>query len=202
MNLVDTVAPGCVRQRTDARSMPAQASSSHGSFDFDQPVSCSWLAQFESYGLLPDMTFSSNTRNKRRIAFVALLVWLFGVASGVANACLLELRTAPSAGTTSATLERAHVRHAATGHAAGSDAHQHDDANAPKAPCLKACDDSGNSIPKQPGAAAGTDPGPPFMVAILWTTAPSSLSATQRQDAWSGTPSEPPLRLRYVRLTL
>ncbi|MEP6964245.1 MAG: hypothetical protein ABI845_02070, partial [Polaromonas sp.] len=33
-----------------------------------------------------------NRRAKRNTAFMVLLVWLFALASGVANACLLEAR--------------------------------------------------------------------------------------------------------------
>jgi hypothetical protein len=38
------------------------------------------------------MKLFSNIRSKRSIAFIALLVWVFALASGVANACLLEAR--------------------------------------------------------------------------------------------------------------
>ena len=37
------------------------------------------------------MKVFSTIRTQRSPAFVALLVWLFALASGVANACLLEL---------------------------------------------------------------------------------------------------------------
>ena len=36
------------------------------------------------------MKLFSTTRTKRNTAFVVLLGWLFALASGVANACLLE----------------------------------------------------------------------------------------------------------------
>ena len=38
------------------------------------------------------MKLFPNTRAKRNTAFMVLLVWLFALASGVANACLLEAR--------------------------------------------------------------------------------------------------------------
>ncbi|KWT91658.1 MULTISPECIES: hypothetical protein [unclassified Variovorax] len=38
------------------------------------------------------MKLFSTIRTKRNTAFFAMLVWLFVLASGIANACLLEVR--------------------------------------------------------------------------------------------------------------
>ena len=88
-----------------------------------------------------NMNFFASTRTQRRIAFAVLLVWLFAVASGVANACLLEVSDGPQA--------------------RGVHAHRDD---AP--PCLKVCDEGSTALLKLQAPVDLSDPGMAPLVAV------------------------------------
>ncbi len=147
------------------------------------------------------MKLYSNIRIKRHAAFVVLLVLLFALASGVANACLLEERGAHSHGATTEyplaalklTTEHGHPQAVA----------DHDDDSLPaKAPCLKACDDGSRSMPKQDLTVVQADPGPPPLVAVLWTEATPAPPMSDRLDRVQYVIPELPIRVRYLRLAL
>ena len=99
----------------------------------------------------PHMKFFAHTRIKRNTAFAMLLVWLFMLASGVANACLLEAPEPHSrvgmepAGATSP----AHAELVA--HPVDSAGH-HDEPTSSKESCLKACNDGTNALLKASSA--------------------------------------------------
>ena len=142
----------------------------------------------------------SNIRAKRSTAFIVLLVWLFALASGVANACLLEARETHSHIATAASSEPAHASVILPGHA-GAVA---DGVDKPhfKAPCLKVCDDGSRSFPKQDSTVAQTDPGPALLVLVLWgTVAPVVPTLRQIDDRQPATP-ELPIRVRFSRLAI
>ena len=146
------------------------------------------------------MKLFSNRDARRNTTFVVLLVWLFALASGVANACLLEARGTHS-----------HVAAAgpdgpagavAAGHAgiaAGHDAAQH----AAKAPCLKVCSDGAQSLVTQYAKVAEGESGPPPGAADLWPEAkdPDDLARGSAGDNRAVT-AGPPLRVRFSRLAL
>ena len=94
----------------------------------------------------------SNSRNRRHTAWMMLLVWLFTLASGAANACVLEVRGSHSHGAPAAHLSAMGVGlETAAGHAAGSAHDEHDtDTEPTKDSCLKACDAGSQSLLKQP----------------------------------------------------
>lgn len=71
-----------------------------------------------------------------------------------------------------------------------------------KAPCLKACDDGSNSLPKQDFAFAQVDPGPAPLVAVLWAAARPVVSTSRRMDDLQPASPELPIRVRYSRLAL
>ena len=119
------------------------------------------------------MKLFSTTRTKRNTAFFAMLVWLFALASGIANACQAR---------------------AAAGHGHDSDT--------PKAPCLKVCDDESRSLPKQESGAAQTNPGPAPLFTELWSAATGVGAPPVRVEDLHPLASGLPLRLRYVRLAL
>ncbi len=142
--------------------------------------------QFES-----DMTLFSNRRSKRNTACLVLLLWLFALASGVANACLLDApRTtyqvvmAGSSGT-----DRAISGHGDFNHSSSTT-------------CLKVCDDNSRSLPKPDSGIDQADPGPAPVVAVLWNAAipmvPVLRTTAGLQPATAGLP----VRIRYVRLAL
>ena len=142
----------------------------------------------------------SNHRTKRNTTFVALLVWLFALASGMANACLLEtpakhLHVAAnhSAGTP-------HV-HALASHVIAIDADD-DDRDGSKESCLKACDDGANALLKPQTGADLTDPGLAPFVVVVWTTATPVASVPSRFDILQVPIVGRPFRVRYSRLAL
>ncbi len=81
------------------------------------------------------MKFFAHNRTKRHTAFVVLLVWLFALASGVANACLLQTPELPSTAQHGPEAATTQVPAHSDGHPGGS-AH-HDDADSTKESCLK-----------------------------------------------------------------
>jgi hypothetical protein len=134
------------------------------------------------------------SRTQRSITFVVLLVWLFGLATGVANACLLEAHEGHSG---------SHEFSALSAGADGAVA-SHDDhgPEASKAPCLKFCGDSANSAVKQQSTADSTHAGQvPFTVSArpVVTTAASPLV---READLRRPPPGPPIRVRFSPLLL
>lgn len=98
------------------------------------------------------------TTAKRRAASLMLVVWLFVLASGIANACLLE---APDQGGHQSSSGGSHNKRDAA-------ASGHDSEQGSRAPCLKACDDGSQALQSSAGTDS-VDPGSPFLVAVLWT---------------------------------
>ena len=150
--------------------------------------------------------FNSSTR--RNAAFAILLVWLFALGSGVANACLIQtekshgyglghghesLTTHPSAAEAGHAISAAHA----------DPMRDHDSTlTGSKSQCLKVCDDGSQSLLKQ---RAGFDLKHADLMPLLpvsWATAASvvlagGLAVIQR-------PPYPglPIRIRLSRLAL
>jgi hypothetical protein len=151
------------------------------------------------------MKFFADTRTKRNTAFVVLLVWLFALASSVANACLLETDEPHStmARNSPATTSQAPAEVPAEVPARlGIDAGHHDDKDGTKESCLKVCDDGTRTLPKAYSGVDHNDPGPALLVATLWTASPHVVSAPRRADDLAIPIVGPPLRVRYSRLAL
>ncbi|WP_155742501.1 hypothetical protein [Variovorax paradoxus] len=144
----------------------------------------------------------SNHRTRRNTIFVAMLVWVFAQASGMANACLLEApgKHAHIGVSHSSDAHHAHANDALAGDAVAVD---HDnDTSASKESCLKACDDGLNAQIKLQTGVDPTDPGlPPFLV-FTWNAVIPIASAPSRLDDLQIRVVGPPFRLRYSRLTL
>ena len=136
------------------------------------------------------MKFFAHTRSKRHTAFVVLLVWLFALASGVANACLLQTQELQS-----------NLPAQLAGHLGASSGH-HDDADNTKESCLKVCADGTHSLVKVPSGVDHTDPGPAPLVTILWTESTLEISVPRRLDDLAIPIAGPPFRVRYSRLAL
>ena len=145
------------------------------------------------------MKFFADARTKRNIAFAMLLVWVFALASGVANACFLETpdhhATALKAAAAMANQAPAELAHLDT-------AGHHDDSNSTKESCLKVCDDGTHTLPKGYSGVDLTDPGPPSLVTTLWTGSLHVVSAPSRVDDLAVSIVGPSIRVRYVRLVL
>ncbi len=144
----------------------------------------------------------SNHRTRRHTTFVALLVWAFALASGIANACLLETSSkhAHTAASHSPDAHRALADGALAIDATTAD--HDDDADASKESCLKACDDGSNGPIKLQTGVDLTDSGLAPFVVFAWIATTSVASAPSRFDELQVPAVGPPFRLRYSRLTL
>jgi hypothetical protein len=148
------------------------------------------------------MTHFFTIRINRTRACAMLLVWMFALMSGVANACLLE---SPGAAHASAAIQftkhdQKHVNLAGHIHteAGSSDA---EDAHTSKQPCLKLCDDNSKSLPKK-SAISQIDPGSAPINAELWSSADSKRLQFKLPIISKHAASLLPLRVLYARLAL
>ena len=141
---------------------------------------------------------------RRNTVLSVLLVWLFALASGMVNACLLELRETHSHAAATATVSfdiaqtpaivPGHAGAVADGKAAGQ---PH-----PKAPCLKVCDAGSRAFPSLVSAVAHIDPGPVLRVQLVWSTVAPDVVALRQIDDPQPAMSELPLRVRFSRLAI
>ena len=147
------------------------------------------------------MTLFSTTRSKRYTAFLLLLVWLFVLGSGVANACLLG-PTEEHASSVSAS--DAQTRHASAEPAFHRDAAaEHGDHHGPaKDSCLKACEDGSRTLVKAYSGLDQTDPGLAPLVTTLWASEKPVVLALSRIDGLQAPIVGLPVRVRYSRLAL
>lgn len=126
------------------------------------------------------MQSSSKTRFRRHTAWLVLMLWLFALSAGVANACLLERPGVPA--------------HAAVEHGGVADT--------PATPCLKVCDDGTRLLLKLPSGAGHPEPDAAALVAVVWSlTVPVAMAPRQLGHRLGGV-AELPLRVRYSRLAL
>lgn len=148
------------------------------------------------------MNSTLTRRFKRATAWAMLLVWLFVVSAGVANACLLEERShGHRPGIAAQEAARAAVgvsHHEAPGATAGED-----EPAESKAACQKVCDESPQSPVKQSSAADVDSPAPAPALGDPWT-AGVMVDPAQRYRARRShvPPPGPPPRVRYSRLAL
>lgn len=147
------------------------------------------------------MKFFANTRIKRNTAFVVLLVWLFALASSVANACFLQTDRPHSVAAKE--LAPPTSRAAAELPAQlGTNAGHHDISDSTKESCLKVCDDGTHTLPKAYSVVDHDDPGPAPLVTTLWTGSLHVVSAPRRVHDSAVPVVGPPLRVRFSRLAL
>lgn len=148
------------------------------------------------------MTRFFTIRINRASASTMLLVWMFSLVSGVANACLLDTTGAAHASETVQSSPHGERHDSLAGHlpteASLSDK---DDAHTSKQPCLKVCDDSTKSLPKK-YASGQTEPGFPIIVDELWTSADLIRLEYKRPISTQYAASLRPLRVLYSRLAL
>jgi len=143
---------------------------------------------------------------KRSTAFMLLLLWLFALAAGAANACGLVVQGASphEAGAHHASASQEAIELAA-GYEGAMEGHhgegQHGDTDVSKASCLKVCDDASHSLLKQEPGFDEFDYGIARFSTRAWTDAKSLTSS----PSWGVhlRPLEVGLsaRIRYSRLT-
>jgi hypothetical protein len=140
------------------------------------------------------MNFPNNRRSRHHTAFVVLFVWLFALAAGVANACLLE-----EPGT------HGHDAHAAAesdGHAGAVASHDHGDSHGAKSDCVKFCSDSAHSPTSPDLKVVQADIGLAPLVTLLWNSAEPIDAAPRHGIADPPPAAGPPIRVRFSRLAL
>ena len=146
------------------------------------------------------MTLTISRNHRCSVALTMLLVWVFALLSGVANACLTEPRDEPAHAGTHASLANQPAQTAAQPDAADEAQHgQHRD----KAPCQKSCDATSQTLLKQLPKVDTPDLQavvlPPHRPASALYRAPSTLV---RAALAAIPPPAPPPRLQFSRLAL
>ena len=143
-----------------------------------------------------------NSRTKRDTAFVVLAVWLFALASGVANACLIQAREMQANGSVPAHSSPARNGQAISAVHVDAIAQHEPGLEASKSQCLKVCDDGSQSLPKQQVGFDLTHPGLAQLLAVVWSTSTPVVSALGL--AVFQRPPVPglPIRVRLSRLAL
>jgi hypothetical protein len=145
------------------------------------------------------MTLTASRHHKRSIALAMLLVWVFALLSGVANACLTEPLGEPAHAGSRAS--QGDHRAPAAVHPVADPA-QHDE-QPDKAPCQKSCDESSQTLLKQlpklgtPGLQAAAPPTPALAIDLHMTP-----DALVRAALAAVPPPSPPARVQYSRLAL
>ncbi len=147
------------------------------------------------------MKLFANTRARRNTAFVVLLVWLFALASGVANACLLEARGTHSHVAAAGSSGTEHAPAVSPGHA-GAVAGHDDGSRGAKAACEKVCSEGSQSLVTPDLRVVQVDFGPVPFVAVLWTPAAPVVLASGPMDDIQPIRGGPPIRVRFSRLAL
>ncbi len=137
-------------------------------------------------------------RHRHRV-WLVLWVWVFALASGAVNACLVQERTShphsdrvhasDPTGARTVSVEHLHVN---PGHADGG--------QLSSAQCLNVCDQTAQSPGKQQAQPDLGVPAAPPVFAPWAPVPPAALAALPVPDMRRDT--APPIRVRYVRLAL
>jgi len=143
-----------------------------------------------------------NARTKRNTAVVVLLVWLFALASGVANACLIQAREIDG--------DRFLAAHSSAAGKLSAISAVHGDAipqlisalEASKSQCLKVCDDGSQSLPKQQAGYHLIYPDLAPLLTLAWTTATPVVCALGLAVFKPPSDRGLPIRVRLSRLAL
>lgn len=153
---------------------------------------------------MPNLPSLSSIRTRRNTACVMLFVWLFALASGVANACLLKPPGVHDHGspllhlsTTGTTLDMAGKHAEVLTHEDGDS-----DTGLIKESCRKACDEGSQALLTHASSFDVPDPGlAPFVVAA-WAAEVHVAPALGRAHDFRLPERAPPLRVLFSRLAL
>ena len=147
-----------------------------------------------------------NSRIQRTTTALVLMAWLFALASGIANACLLadHRGTQSHSHSHAAGIAESPHAHAVTvlaerGTASDSDS---DPSRAAKAGCLDACDDRAHSLPKKEASLIQPLLAPLTLFAGVWLASQPIASVLRLDRDHHADPFGIPIRVRYARLTL
>lgn len=161
------------------------------------------LHSIDSKSLALQMNFFADSciRTRCNTAAAMLLVWVFVLASGVANACLLETPGHHSGAVKEPAAATVQAPAGFMSHLDATDG-QHNDADSTRPSCLKACDDGTKTLPKAYSGVDHPNPGPLALVKTLWAGSMTVVSAPRRADGGAMSIVGPPMRVRFARLAL
>lgn len=141
-------------------------------------------------------------RAKRNTAFAVLLVWLFALTSGVANACLIQAKEIHGHGSLAVHSSSAEKGHAISAAHVGAISEHDSGPEGSKSQCLKVRAEGSQSLPKQQAGFDLTHPVLASLFAVAWIRATPVVSALGL--AAFEPPPDPglPIRVRLSRLAL
>lgn len=143
----------------------------------------------------------AHTRTQHRIALTMLLVWLLAMASGWANACLLQDGRTHLHGSTDPQTLVVQAVVVSPGHQ-GMDSDHPENEGAAKGACLKVCGDGAQTIVKLTHGIDLLDLPMAPLVALAWA-ASMTAAAPVTAGLWLPAPGPGvPLRTRLSRLAL
>ncbi|MBN8492129.1 MAG: hypothetical protein J0M00_11985 [Burkholderiales bacterium] len=131
---------------------------------------------------------------------MVLFVWFFALVSGWANACLLQGRAAGQAVHAAHTGSVALVESGAAAHSGhgGVD----DGTGAARAACQDLCDDEQSTIPSQKLPTAA-ELGPALLLPVApWNAVVAPATGPRLRLPGAAPPREPPVAIRFLRLTI
>lgn len=147
------------------------------------------------------MSLFPNSRSKRRSAFAVLLVWLFALAAGWANACVLRNNHAHLHGSRDDATLLAPAPHLSPGHV-GLDSDHPGSGDAAKRSCLKVCDDGAQTIVKSASPVDLMDIAMAPPTILSWSARRFEAVLVWTWPELSAPSPGLPLRTRYSRLAL
>ena len=133
------------------------------------------------------------SRTKRNTALLVLWVWLFALAAGVANACLIQANEMHGHGSLVEQSSAARV---------GTISEYGFGLEASKSQCIKVCDDGSQSLPKKQGDLDLTYPVLALPPTVTWTNATGMASAPGLVAFQPHPLPGLPIRVRLSRLAL
>ena len=155
---------------------------------------------------MPNTPSLPNTRTRRNTACAMLFVWLFALASGVANACLLEPHGVHDHGPPLSHRSASGTTPGIAGDHAQGLAQDDGDSDTGAAPakesCLKACDEGSQSLLKHAYSFDFADPGLAALVAAAWAAEVHLAPASGRPHDFRLPERGPPIRVLFSRLAL
>ena len=147
------------------------------------------------------MVLLRRTFTKRSAVLTVLLMWIFALSAGWANACLLQDRGTHTHASSNGISPGAQILTVSAGHVGAVAGH--DDAPASgKAPCHKVCDEMSQSMVKAPSPFDMTDPGLAAPGPTPWTAHASAFFELGSPFELPPPTAGPPLRIQYSRLAL
>lgn len=149
------------------------------------------------------MNVFRNAFARRRIAGALLIVWLFAMGTGWANACLLQARGTHLDDRPMARAGQSRMPVVSAGHAGAVAGHDEDGANvSSSAACHKACADGSQSLVGFNPGWDGGDTGLAPMTTLDWRVAEFAARPSSRRLRLQPPIAASPIRLRFSRLTL